>query len=99
MIRISDEGTTRNRCVVRTAASSAGRAKLSPAERATFTQRRKDAYEALHPEIRHGASGGTNAGKGRSEVANLATSVDRFTADTASKTGRSERDVQRDAAR
>lgn len=55
--------------------------------------RRKEAYEALHPETRQGATGGTNAGKGRTEVAKLATSVDRFTADTAAKTGQSERAV------
>lgn len=73
--------------------------KLTPSERALFTRRRKEAYEALHPEARQGATGGTNAGKGRSEVAKLATSVDRFTADTAVRTGRSERDVQRDATR
>ena len=30
---------------------------LTPTERATFTAKRKEAYEALHPEARHGATG------------------------------------------
>ena len=72
---------------------------LTPAERALFTKRRKEAYEALHPETKHGATGGTNAGKSRSEVAKFATSVDRFTSDTALKTGKSERAIQLDASR
>jgi ParB family chromosome partitioning protein len=29
---------------------------LSPSERARFTKRRKEAYEALHPETKHGAN-------------------------------------------
>jgi ParB family transcriptional regulator, chromosome partitioning protein len=72
---------------------------LTKSERALFTRRRKEAYEALHPETKQGATGGTNAGKARSEVANFATSVPRFTADTAAKTGQSERAVQLDAER
>jgi ParB family transcriptional regulator, chromosome partitioning protein len=66
--------------------------KLTPAERAIFTQRRKDAYEALHPETRHGANHAPCGQFGH--TANLA-----FVDATASKTGRSERDVQRDATR
>lgn len=69
---------------------------LSKAERAMFVKRRKDAYEALHPETRNGA-----AGNGREKVRQVgeATPADRFTADTAAKTGTSERAVQRDAER
>ena len=68
---------------------------LTAAERAEFTRRRKAAYEALHPETAHGSPsvsrqvGDTGA---RAEAA-------RFTADTAAKTGQSERAVQRDAER
>lgn len=86
------------RCGPRAPAPSArlgaGSPRFPRGERALFTRRRKDAYEALHPEargqvrqghIRQGAAG-----------ANLAPA---FTADTATRTGRSERDVQRDATR
>ncbi|MBJ2153990.1 ParB N-terminal domain-containing protein [Paracoccus sp. IB05] len=68
---------------------------LSASERAMFTRRRKEAYEALHPETKHGGD------RKSDQVANLATrsDKDRFTADTAAKTGQSERAVQRDAER
>jgi ParB family transcriptional regulator, chromosome partitioning protein len=66
---------------------------LTPAERALFTKRRKEAYEALHPETRHGQNQHT-----RSRQIGDSTS-DRFTADTAARTGQSERSVQRDAER
>jgi ParB family chromosome partitioning protein len=62
---------------------------------ALFTRRRKEAYEALHPETRHGSptvSRQLGDTQGRSETI-------RFTADTAKKTGQSERAVQRDASR
>src|SRR5690349_2216857 len=65
--------------------------KLTQAERALFTRRRKDIYEAIHPETRQGGVGRGGYEKG----ANLAS----FSADTAARTGRSERDVQRDATR
>ena len=53
--------------------------RLTASERATFTARRKQIYEALHPETRHG---GDRASR---QVGNL--KDDRFTADTAAKTG------------
>ena len=68
--------------------------KLTPAQKAFFVMRRKHAYEALHPETRNGA-----AGSGRPKVRQLGEAVQRFTADTAVRTGRSERDIQRDATR
>lgn len=69
---------------------------LTPAERAEFTSRRKAAYEALHPETRQGAPGvSRQVGDTRERSAD----TPRFTADTASATGQSERAVQRDAER
>lgn len=65
--------------------------KLSPAARARFTQRRKDIYIAIHPETRHGGD------RASCQVGDL--KPERFTADTAKKTGQSERAVQRDASR
>lgn len=62
--------------------------RLTPSERALFTQRRKEAYEALHPETRNG----TNQ---HSRLRQLGEPSDRFTSDTASRTGQSERAVQR----
>lgn len=67
---------------------------LGKADLALFTRRRKEAYEALHPE----AKAQTRQGHIRQGAAdaNLAPA---FTADTAAKTGRSERAIQRDAER
>lgn len=67
------------------------RAELSAAQRAEQTARRKAIYEELHPETRHG---GDRASR---QVGDL--NPDRFTAETATRTGRSERAVQRDAER
>jgi len=54
-----------------------------------------DGGPALHPETRHGA-----VGNGREKSCQVGDSTpDRFTADTAKKTGQSERVVQRDASR
>lgn len=65
------------------------RAELSPADRAKQTARRKELYEELHPSTKHG---GNLHGAG---VANFATPDEkRFTEDTASATGKSERVVQ-----
>ena len=77
---------------------TAFRPTLTPSERALFTQRRKEAYEALHPETKaHVAQAvGMNRAIGNNVTANLAPT---FTADTAARTGQSERSVQRDATR
>lgn len=64
---------------------------LSASERARFTKRRKEAYEALHPETRHG---GDRASRQLGDL-----EAERFTENTAAATGQSERTVQRDAER
>jgi hypothetical protein len=66
---------------------------LTKAERALFTKRRKKLYEQLHPETRPG--GDRRSASSRK----LCDKVERFTADTAAQTGRSERSVQMDVAR
>lgn len=66
--------------------------KLTPSEKAIFTKRRKQAYEALHPETRHGVNQHSSTRK-------VCDSSERFTADTAEKTGQSERLVQLNAER
>lgn len=69
---------------------------LTPSEKARFTARRKEAYEALHPETKHGASG---VGREKSSQVEDSNPAERFTLDTAKKTGVSEATVQRDAER
>lgn len=64
---------------------------LSPAERAMFTKRRKEAYEALHPETRNGRNQHSD------RVGQLVQPS--FAADQADKTGVDERTVRRDAER
>jgi hypothetical protein len=66
-------------------------------QRALFTRRRKEAYEALHPETRNEAFHGNQHKSGVRQLGEEQSA--RFTADTATKTGQSERVVQRDAAR
>jgi hypothetical protein len=66
--------------------------KLTASEKAMFTKRRKQAYEALHPETRHGVNQHSSTRK-------VCDSSERFTADTAEKTGQSERLVQLNAER
>lgn len=68
------------------------RAELTDAQRAKFTAERKKWYEIKHPETRHGANQHTRSG----QVGHL---NERFTAETAKQTGRSERSVRRDALR
>lgn len=63
---------------------------LTPSEKALFTARRKEAYEALHPETKREATLKQNAPSRQ-----VGETAGRFTADTATKTGESERTVQR----
>lgn len=69
------------------------RSELSPSDRARQTFRRKELYEALHPEAANGGD------RKSDQFANLAIRSDRFTAATAKATGKPERTVQRDAER
>ncbi|WP_407529400.1 ParB/RepB/Spo0J family partition protein [Methylobacterium oryzisoli] len=71
------------------------RAELSPALRAQQTARRKAIYEELHPGTGHGSPGVSR------QVGDIRdrSDADRFTAETAGVTGRSERAIQRDAER
>lgn len=62
---------------------------LTPSDRARFTKRRKEAYEALHPESKHGGNQHTRA----------ADAAPSFATDQAAATGQSERAVARDAER
>jgi len=68
---------------------------LTATERAMFSARRKEAYEALHPETRHGVAGAL--AKHGDAVANSATAS--FADDQASRTGQSARTVRQDAER
>lgn len=72
------------------------RAELTPADRAVCVAKRKELYETLHPETRVGATG---VGREKVRQVGEANAADRFTADTAKATGKSERSVQRDAER
>jgi ParB family chromosome partitioning protein len=66
------------------------RAELSSAEQALHHARRKKLYEALHPQTKHGGDRSSSRQNG---------DLKRFTRDTASKTGKSERSIQRNVAR
>jgi ParB-like chromosome segregation protein Spo0J len=71
------------------------RRELTTAQFVKLIARRKKIYEEAHPETKNGAVGG-----GRKQVRQVGEpAAERFTADTAKKTGKSERAVQRDAAR
>jgi ParB/RepB/Spo0J family partition protein len=75
------------------------RAALSPAEEALHCGRRKEIYEKTHPGTKKGLAqaAGMNAAQGRGRQ--TGDDVDRFTKDTAAKTGRSERTIQRNIER
>lgn len=70
-------------------------ARLTPSERALFTRRRKEIYEAIHPETRHGQNQHTRSPQNEDS----SDSAERFTRATAKATGVSEKVVQRDACR
>ncbi|MEH2482030.1 hypothetical protein V1282_005387 [Nitrobacteraceae bacterium AZCC 2146] len=67
---------------------------LTPAQRAKLVSKRKAAYEAVHPETKHGGAPG-KAGGGKAKGAKSAS----FAAETAAKSGKSIRSVQVDATR
>jgi hypothetical protein len=71
------------------------RGELSPAERALHVGRRKELYEKLHPETRHGGAPGKDGGGKKAKDAKLAA----FAEATAQATGQSRRKVERDATR
>lgn len=71
---------------------------LSPSDRARFTKRRKEAYEALHPETRRQATLRQGIATPSRQVGETG-KAQRFTAETATAIGVSERAVQRDAER
>lgn len=74
------------------------RTELNPVERAKHTTRRKAIYEEKYPETRPTSEGGE--GRHKKTRRQLGEGVvERFTADTAAKSGKSERAVQRDAER
>jgi ParB/RepB/Spo0J family partition protein len=67
------------------------RADLSPAERALHQARRKELYEKLHPETKHGA-----VGRGRKKSSQNENS---FVNDAAAKTGKGRSTIARDVTR
>jgi ParB-like chromosome segregation protein Spo0J len=76
------------------------RMKLTPSEEAKVLKRRKAIYEAKHPETKGGVAGGKAGGNGRAATAKTATATTPcFTADTAAKTGRSERAIRQSVRR
>jgi len=74
-------------------------AKLTPAERALFTRRRKEIYVALHPETRHGAAGRGRPKEQSAEIPHSNSPAERFTLATATAIGVNEDTVKVDAAR
>ncbi len=69
--------------------------KLTPADRALFTRRRKDIYLALHPETRNGGDrGNQHTGGVQRQNDNLS-----FCQNTAAQTGVDRRTIERDTAR
>jgi ParB-like chromosome segregation protein Spo0J len=69
------------------------RVELTALERAEHMARRKQLYETLHPKVKHGgAPGKAGGGTAKSKDARVAS----FAADTAQKTGLSQRTVQED---
>jgi ParB family chromosome partitioning protein len=69
---------------------------LTAAQRALLTRRRKELYEAMHPETKQGsAPGKAGGGKVKTKAAKLAT----FVAATATSTGKAKRSIERDATR
>lgn len=72
------------------------RADLTAAERAMHLARRKEIYEEEHEETKHGGDRKSASKKSSRQNGDL---NERFTKDTAKKTGQSERKVQRESKR
>jgi ParB family chromosome partitioning protein len=70
------------------------RAELSPAQEAAQIKRRKQIYEALHPQTKQGGAPGAAGGGKKAKMADAAT----FAKATAEATGQSERTVRKKAA-
>lgn len=71
------------------------RAGLSVLEEAEHLQRRKEIYEALHPDTRHGVAGGLAGGRGRlKQVRGPSTATPSFAHEVGRRLGVSERHVQ-----
>ena len=68
------------------------RAHLSPAERALHIGRRKELYEARHPETKHGGAAGKSGGGKKAKDLNSRS----FVRDTAAKTGKARSTIARD---
>jgi ParB family chromosome partitioning protein len=71
------------------------RAELPQALYGIQLARRKEIYEALHPGAKRGAAG--NAAQGKNDLT-ARTAVRSFVADTAEKTGKSQRTIRKDVA-
>ncbi|MGR7993869.1 ParB/RepB/Spo0J family partition protein [Xanthobacter sp. ZOL 2024] len=69
------------------------RAELSPAQKSYQVARRKEIYEALHPEARHGVAGAIGRWNADDNLSSA------FSDATAQATGLNKRTIQRDAAR
>ena len=74
------------------------RVSLTEAQYGKALKRRKELYEALHPETRHGGKPGRTDGKRGKIKSDKLSSLISFAADTAAKTGTSRRTVERSVA-
>lgn len=70
---------------------------FTPAQESAAIARRKEIYEALHPELVHGSNQGSDGKFGPSRK--ICDTVKRFTKATSSATGKSERAIQLSAER